>query len=272
MQPVFRVLLVTATISRAFCSVIVRCVNPSLAVRLGLPISSETTTGDYITIQDGQDAALELVMRGCDKPFRIDFCSKISRSRQAVARGELVCKAVGRAERVIDLTAGLGRDSLMLASSGNFRKVIMVERNLVLFHLLNDALVRFKASTTSSSVVVPTLMLADSSVTGCLDELQSPEETAVYLDPMYPADAVGRRSLVKKETQILHSLVAADDEVTEKTNNAALFANARKLATTRIVVKRPISSPPIDLDGTLPGHKVSGKTQRFDVYMIHRQS
>lgn len=266
-----RVLIVTATISRAFCSSAlgaVRCVNPLLAVRLGLPVSCESAEG-AITIQEGQDSALELVVRGLDKPFRIDFCSAASRARQAVARGELVCKAVGRAERVIDLTAGLGRDSIMLASSGNFRKVIMVERNLVLFHLLNDALARFKASATSS--VVPTLMYADSSMAGCLDELQSPEETAVYLDPMYPADAVGRRSLVKKETQVLHSLVA-DDDASEKTNNAALFANARLLATTRIVVKRPISSPPLDLDGTFPGHKVSGKTQRFDVYMIQRKT
>jgi hypothetical protein len=87
---------------------------------------------------------------------------------------------------------------------------------------------------------------------------------------MYPEGSVGRKSAVKKETQILHRLVDPLDKDAENENNAALFESASRIANTRIVVKRPLNAKPLDLRGLLPHESLSGSTQRFDIYFKSR--
>ena len=250
----------------------VRCFNPALAQRLGMPISFATSHDDGgIVIREGQDLRLEVVdLTVSSKPFRIDFCSQEVQQRLSRASSELVVKAIGKTDRVIDLTAGLGRDSVMLAASGKIGQVLMLERNSLVFHLLDDAISRLRVCNPVVGGRVQGLLNADATqmknATALLETLPI-ENRCIYLDPMYPIGAVGRKSLVKKETQILHHLVAGDEEC-EKTNNAALFATAKFLATNRIVVKRPINASPLDLGAVLPSYSVKGKAQRFDVYTI----
>ncbi len=55
-----------------------------------------------------------------------------------VANQELVVKSMGKSTIIVDMTAGLGRDAIVLASTG--RSVICIEENLVLHLLQQDAL------------------------------------------------------------------------------------------------------------------------------------
>jgi hypothetical protein len=95
-------------------------------------------------------------------PFSIDFNSMKWKNRFKQAKKELVVKAFGKAspvslsslsplspvaptsrDLIVDLTAGLGRDSLIIAL-GSGRRVIMIEPNTILFLLLQNALDRYK--------------------------------------------------------------------------------------------------------------------------------
>jgi hypothetical protein len=144
-----------------------------------------------------------------EKPFFIDFEASLIR-RAATVTSELVVKAMGKSPAagslVWDLTAGLGRDAFLLAASGY--SVRMYERNVILHSLLSDALDRLSKSESSSSAAISKRMflngLMDSSIESDLP-LDRPD--LVYLDPMYPSGTVGRKSAVKKETQMLRRLV-----------------------------------------------------------------
>ena len=254
----------------------------------------EKDTGLLLRLQpDG--AGLEIACAGTksealfDKPFCIDFISYGALQRQQSASRELVVRALGktRLDCVIDLTAGLGRDALMMAASGKVSQVVMVERNAVMYHLLADALCRLAGSNAALAARI-SLHYLDAAAPDFAARLPAPpalplnptefanantgpsllRQVAVYLDPMYPAGSVGRKSLVKKESQVLH-LVVDRDCTDERANNAALFCSARKLATARIIVKRPLTADPIDV-GCAPHEAIRGSTQRFDVYFANR--
>jgi 16S rRNA (guanine1516-N2)-methyltransferase len=85
----------------------------------------------------------------------------------------------------------------------------------------------------------------------------SPRPEVVYLDPMYPHKQ--KSALVKKEMRVFQSLVGSDDDAD------GLLAPARRLATKRIVVKRPDYAPPL---GNVSAHATTlTKSHRFDIYM-----
>ena len=104
-----------------------------------------------------------------------------------------------------------------------------------------------------------------------------PATLGIYLDPMYESNEVGRKAKVKKETEMLHRLVAprhptigtSYQRTTEKQdyadNNRGLFASALRLCGSRIVVKRPLKAAALlDLP---PQTQVKGSTHRFDIYL-----
>lgn len=228
-----------------------------------------------------------------ESPFQINFVDAVAGPRMKKARSELICKAMGsnvkRGGIIFDLTAGLGRDSLVLACAGYH--VVMVERNKVLYTLLQDALSRLEIANPSiasrlfvlnhdSANDMETLLMERNGIKETLKARRNTlkvtdgedwgaenEEIAVYLDPIYKPKSVGKRAMVKKETQMLHRLVdqnEGDDEM----NNKLLLGNAFKLATSRVVVKRALKAEPL---GGIPSHdKLLGSTQRFDLYMSNR--
>ena len=71
---------------------------------------------------------------------------------------------------------------------------------------------------------------------------------------------VGKTSLVKKEMRVLR-VVAGDD-----TDAAELLDIALHCSRKRVVVKRPRLAP--ILGDAVPSHAITGKTSRFDVYLI----
>ena len=197
-------------------------------------------------------------------PFFIDMCDERLRRRCRQASSELVVRAVRsglqRNSLVHDFTAGLGRDALLLAAAG--MQVVMFERNNILYHLLKDALERLRDADSPLHSRL-TLIYGDASSNLSLGGI--PE--VVYLDPMYPANEVGRKSNVKKETQILHRIL--EDEGSDDVNNRLLFDRALESAQQKVVVKRPIHSDPILR--IPPQTAIRGKNHRTHaIFHLHR--
>ncbi len=80
----------------------------------------------------------------------------------------------------------------------------------------------------------------------------------IYLDPMYPDRK--KSASVKKNMQILQTLLGKDED-TEELLNIAL-----KVAKKRVVVKRPKGAE--NLSSIKPTYQVNSKKTRYDVYII----
>ena len=214
---------------------------------------------------------------GKEAPFSIDFNSKDMQRRLKHHYSELVVKAIGKPGVILDFTAGLGRDASLCAAAGT--PVILFERNWVIFQLLKDALIRLSESNRDLAQRMSVFHL--DSGTRPLEEMESrilewgiPNQSSrsVYIDPMYPPDKVGRKSAVKKQAQILHRVVGQSTGKGEDTlNESAMLMRALEIATDRVVVKRPIKSSSITLEGcksSKPSTSVIGSTHRFDIYSV----
>jgi 16S rRNA (guanine1516-N2)-methyltransferase len=187
-------------------------------------------------------------------PIHADWTSADLRRRIAAGRRQLLARAVGlhreRALRVLDATAGLGRDGFTLAALG--ARVTMAERNPTVAALLADARRRaLDEPATAEAAARIEIVAADARE---LMAAPAPFDV-VYLDPMYPGR--GKTALAAKELQVLRELTGGDRDADE----LLLRANARR----RIVVKRPSTAPP--LAGRPPSVTLSGTQARFDVYL-----
>ncbi|WP_435103362.1 class I SAM-dependent methyltransferase [Arhodomonas sp. AD133] len=219
-------------------------------------LSSPPTEGLYLH-WDG--AALALCRAGDRHSLHltVDFLDAASRRRHAratVAREQLAraCGLRRQAGRtIVDATAGLGRDTFLLATLG--AHVTAVERSPVITALLGDGL-RRAALAPETSPVVERITLITGDARSLPPALQ-PE--VVYLDPMY--QAAGRKALAGKEMQLLQALLGPDADAD------TLLAAALATAGERVVVKRHRHAPP--LAGHRPHHCLEGRSTRFDVYV-----
>lgn len=188
----------------------------------------------------------------------VDFASGAASYRRAHGGGinEAIAKAVGlnkkRGLTVLDATAGLGRDALVLANLG--ASVTLVERNPAVAALLFDGLRRAKLNTELSGLAAR-MCLKHCSAFEAL--VSSHPVDVVFLDPMFPAR--DNSALVKKDMRAFHEVVGNDDDAD------ALLAPALNLAQKRVVVKRPGYAD--YLAGEKPTMSVNGKNNRFDVYV-----
>ena len=205
----------------------------------------------------GREAgALGLWQPSSRHPLTIDFVSGQLgyRLAQGRARQEVLVRACLGSRSLtdatlLDATAGLGRDSALLAASGF--TVTALERNEVLHALLADALLRAQSLPWQARL---TLLRADA-----CDYLASCAPfDVIYLDPMFAAH--DSRAQVKKELvwlrQLLGQPAAGED--------ARLLTLARSKARRRVVVKRAAKAPV--LAGVAPTASVDGKAVRFDIY------
>jgi len=188
---------------------------------------------------------LALCMPDCS-PMRVDFEEVIAkRCRPGVKKPGILraCK-LKPGMRVIDATAGWGRDAAVLASSG--ARVLMLEREPVLAALLEDGLTRFHQN----------LFLRSEDARSYLKSL-APKDypDVIYLDPMHPVRE--KTAKVKKDLYALQKLLGADDDV------LSLLEIARMRTRGRVVVKWPARLPAL----LQPDHVFEGKTVRFDVYL-----
>lgn len=194
------------------------------------------------------------------KPLYVDFLSEEIRYRlaQSRVRNELIARSVGIKggyyPTVIDTTAGLGQDALILTHLGC--EVIMIERSPIIHALLKDALTRARKE---SPAWLPRLTLYGMDARLFLEKKIAHQEQVdvVYLDPMFPVRT--KSALVKKEMRILKLLVGADEDSIE------LFELAKKVAKKRLVVKRPLHAGTLTQEPPVIQYK--GKACRFDVYI-----
>lgn len=169
------------------------------------------------------------------------------------------CKIKGvAAPRLVDATAGLGQDSLLLAAAGF--TVILFECNPVIALLLVDAVERARLDSELAEVASRMHVMEGDSVAA----LRAFDESVdvIYLDPMFPGRM--KSAAVKKKFQLLHKLEApCDDEAALL--DAALAARPRK-----VVIKRPLKGP--YLGGVKPDYELRGKAVRYDCIVIARDS
>jgi 16S rRNA (guanine1516-N2)-methyltransferase len=178
------------------------------------------------------------------------------------ARHEAVVKACGLHKAttpltVFDATAGLLRDSCVLAAAG--AQVRLAERSPVIAALIADGLARAAAQPDLQPLLArldfrPGDALAQ--LEACIAAGERPD--VVYLDPMFPHR--DKSALVKKEMRAFRAVVGADDDA------GALLAAARRAARRRVVVKRPRTAPA--LDDVSPALTLTGNSARFDIYLV----
>lgn len=192
---------------------------------------------------------------------RGDFTHMIPRIRAHAVNRELLVKAArikGASEPllIVDATAGLGEDSLLLAAAGH--SVTLYERNPVMAVLLMSALAQARAIPDLTEAAARMKALFADSVAA----LQSLDEAldVVVLDPMFPERQ--KSAAVKKKLQIIQRIESpCEDE--QALLEAAFAARPRK-----VVVKRPAKGP--RLAGRKPDYSLSGKAVRFDCYVQPR--
>ena len=191
-------------------------------------------------------------------PVRAEFVEgRVGWRLRHAGRSQAIGKAVGLKKgkplpSVVDATAGLGRDSALLAVLGC--NVIAFERSPEIHALLVDGL-----RSAADSDLGPLLQERISTRLGdSIEELPtvSPAPDVVLIDPMHP----NRRSKarVRKEMRALRAVVGEDCDAED------LVAVALSCAKNRVVVKRPAKAAPLTLT---PSFQVEGKTVRFDVYL-----
>ena len=154
---------------------------------------------------------------------------------------------------MIDATAGLGRDAMVLASLGC--QVSLIERCPAVAALLLDGYERACSCPEIGQWVQQRITCYQGDAPEVLPTL--PPHDVVYLDPMFPHRQ--KSAQVKKEMRIFQNVVGDDPDADE------LLSAALAVATKRVVVKRPGYAEP--LAGQKPHHQITTKKNRFDVYM-----
>ncbi|TKB46762.1 16S rRNA methyltransferase [Thalassotalea mangrovi] len=195
----------------------------------------------------------------------VDFVSGAVGHRRKFGggRGQDIAKAVGLkhgfSPKVLDATAGLGRDAFLLASLGC--QLVMIERQTPVAALLDDGLQRAKQDAEIGNWVGERMQMMHASSLDAMTSENLPEALqdidVVYLDPMYPHRE--KSAQVKKEMRVFQSLVGDDPDAD------GLLDNALKIAQYRVVVKRPNYAEP--LAGKTPSTSIKMKKNRFDVYV-----
>jgi 16S rRNA (guanine1516-N2)-methyltransferase len=193
----------------------------------------------------------------------IDFTSSqfTSRLRQGLGVREPLARALGiksgKPLRIIDATAGLGRDAFLMAYLGC--TVTLLERSPAVFQALSQAL-QHASVNPHFTELMSRMILKQADSIDYLSALHSTDKKidAIYLDPMYPSS--NKSALVKKEMRDLREIVGDDPDV-EK-----LFEAAMQAPVQRVVVKRHRHAPPI-LERA-PSHMILTKLLRFDVYIL----
>lgn len=214
----------------------------------------------FSLVMHGDALALEALHRADWKPVCADWTNAEMRSRIRAGRRQVLARAAGLSApgiRVLDATAGLGRDGFTLAALG--AQVVMAERQPLVVELLRDAQRRARASELPALVDAADRVRVVGSDALHVNPTQGPFDT-VYLDPMYPDD--GKSALPQKEMQLLRDLAGDDVDA------VALLAHARTLAP-RVAVKRPARAP--WLGDQKPDAQIPGTQTRFDLYLQPRR-
>ena len=185
-------------------------------------------------------------------PLHADFSSEFWQKRRDAGKKQGLIRACKPKPglRIIDATAGWGRDAAILASFG--ADVLMLERSPIMAALLDDALQQRDSNSNSALK----LRLVNQDAILYLNSLAAEEyPDVIYIDPMHPSRQ--KAALVKKDLQVLQQMIGADEDA------LTLINVARKRAIQKVVVKWPQQLPAL----SEPSASINGKTVRFDLYV-----
>ena len=182
-------------------------------------------------------------------------------------KGQMIAKAVGLKAgvypHVLDATAGMGKDSFVLASLGC--QVTMIERCSIVHVLLQDGLRRAsefaRGQDAELQQVIARMQLLAQDSRSYLESLapgQFPD--VIYLDPMFPERQ--KTADVKKEMAAFHFVVGKDEDAD------TLLPLALAKVNYRVVVKRPRKAP--FLNNQAPSYQLEGKSSRYDIYTVKK--
>jgi 16S rRNA (guanine1516-N2)-methyltransferase len=245
-----------------------------IATQLQLPLISASQSLLDLQNSSCQFALAVSANESCDYQLELYDLSKIKnkllidysggeiayRAQHGGGRKQALGKAVGikpgYIPKIIDATAGLGRDAFVLANLGCY--VRMIERSPVMATLLADALRRAECDPHLKPWINRRLQLISGDAREQIPLLCKTEKTdVIYIDPMYPPRT--KSALVKKEMRFIQAMTGNDIDSSE------LLSIALNYARKRVVVKRPRSARPIE--GTKPTHTIDSKNTRYDVYV-----
>jgi len=243
-------------------------VAAELAERLGLPLlptgsdPASCDEVDAVLVVNGGCLSLQQTGRGAPGPVTVDFGSSAMRHRRRSGHNELLGRSVGVGKKsplwVVDATAGLGRDSFVLADLGC--EVTLCEREPVIVELLRAGMcVATGHCDPWLDGVLGRMRLHPADARSLPADLLR-EVDVIYLDPMFPQR--GKSAAVKKEMALFQLLL---DKPGTQQDADELLGWALRQGAARVVVKRPPRAA--TLQGQQPSHSVAGKAVRYDVYV-----
>lgn len=227
------------------------------------------TDSDFVLQCDERGVALQQTGRKAPGAISAEFTQGAVDHRRKFGggKGQMIAKAVGVKSgvypRVLDATAGLGKDAFVLATLGC--RMQLIERSPVVHALLEDGLCRARDFAEAEDAdLLDTLSRMDLLALDSRNYLQTIKADeypdVIYLDPMFPDRQ--KTADVKKEMRAFHSLVGKDEDA------ADLLDLALNRAHYRVVVKRPRKSP--TLNQKTPSYQLEGKSSRYDIYALKK--
>ncbi len=237
----------------------------AFAKRFALPLISASDDGSTPYILEFAQPVSRLLQttKGSPGPISASFLEgKVAHRRQfGGGKGQMIAKAVGVQQgitpRVLDVTAGLGRDAFVLSTLGC--EMTLVERSPVVAELLRSAFNEARVSGDEQiASIVQRMRLHEQVAAEYLQTGDGLLADVIYLDPMYPPR--GKSALVKKEMRAFHDLVGADEDAN------VLLDLALARARCRVVVKRPRLGE--FLNDAKPDLQLAGKSARYDIYTL----
>lgn len=198
-------------------------------------------------------------MKRAPAELRIDFVmgAVAHRLRFGGGRGQDIAKAMGfrngNTPTIIDATAGLGRDSFLLASLG--AQVTMIERSEKMHMLLELGMERAFNEGGQFREIIERMTLLKGDAKDIIPTLTA---EAILIDPMHPERK--NSALVKQDLRQVRDIVGSDEDAADLVRLAIMHAQKR------VVLKWPAKADPIE--GVQKcSHQILGKTTRYDVFM-----
>lgn len=203
---------------------------------------------DFLLVQYGTGLEIFDAMK---RRIAIDFDNdKLNYARKVFTKDPLL-QAIGKKrKRVLDVSAGLGIDSVFLAKNGH--EVIAYERNPLLFLLLSEA--KKNSQVLSNFKIRFEFGEASNFFSSAIALVTASPFDCIYYDPMFPEKH--KTALPRQEMVLFRQLVGNDldsGKVLEILINSG----------SRVVVKRPANAEPILAN---PSFTHKSKLIRFDIY------
>lgn len=178
--------------------------------------------------------------------------------KRLIQPNQLLLKACSNKQRsiktVLDLTGGWGMDSFLIAHNG--RSVTMLEQNRLIYAITAHSLKCVETHPKLSKTVSRINGLNTTGSDFLANHQGIDQFDCIYLDPMFPSHKSSAKP--SKELQLLQ-------QMTSNVDIELAFNLALEQANNRVVMKRPLKSPPFS--NKKPDLVYREKTVRFDVYL-----